>query len=406
VTVEIDPGRFLSDLQALRRIGAFDGGVERLAFGADDRRAREWLLQRFRDAGLDAEIDGIGNVYGRWPGATRTVLTGSHSDTVPCGGWLDGALGVIASLEAVRAVREVGAPPGRGVDLVSFADEEGTFRGTLGSSVFSGEIGDRELDEARNSAGTPLRRALADAGWAGRELAQLDPERQRVFLELHVEQGPRLEAAGIQIGVVTTIVGIRRVAVSFDGRSDHAGTTPMAMRRDAGAAAIRFAARTLDAFERQRTEHTVWNIGSLTLRPGAGNVVSNRAEMLVEYRDATADALVSLHETVERIAREVAAEHGCPCKLRTTVDTSGVDMDPEVVSTIEAVAADAGAGSLRMPSGAGHDAMVLRRRIPAGMLFVPSRGGRSHDPAEDTDEADLVTGARVLARAVERLIAA
>jgi N-carbamoyl-L-amino-acid hydrolase len=406
MNVEIDRRRFLADLQALRRIGAVGRGVDRRAFSPADVEARGWLCERFRDAGLQADIDGIGNVYGRWPGVGRTVLTGSHSDTVPRGGWLDGALGVIAALEAARAIRESGAPDDVGVDVVSFADEEGTFRGTLGSTAFCGEVSDAELDGARDPGGRPLRQALADAGYDGRPLARLDPARHRAFAELHIEQGPRLEASETPIGIVTGIVNMRRYAVSFAGRADHAGTTPMAMRQDAGAAAIRFAARLLDTFERLAERETVWNIGHLAVEPGAGNVVPSRAEALVEFRDVSPDVLARLDQALRAIAVEMTEASGRPHEVRPSVELAGVEMDPAITDTIEAAARDAGAATLRLVSGAGHDAMVLRRHVPAGMVFVPSIAGRSHDVAEDTAEQDLVLGAQVLAGAVARLAAA
>jgi beta-ureidopropionase / N-carbamoyl-L-amino-acid hydrolase len=404
MTVEIDADRVLADLRELRRIGALESGVQRLAFGPDDRRAREWLLERFTEAGLEARIDGVGNVFGRWPRARRAVLVGSHSDTVPRGGWLDGALGVVAAVEVARALREVGVPDGAGVDLVSFADEEGTFRGTLGSTVFCGDIGDAELDDARDATGRPLRDALAEAGWAGRELARLDAERHHAFAELHIEQGPRLEAAGVPIGVVTAIVSMRRLAVDFHGRADHAGTTPMSMRRDAGAAAIRFAARALDLLAQRGGPDTVWNIGHMALEPGAGNVVPSRAMLLIEHRDVSDERLSEFDEALAQLAAAAGAEHGCTHSLREVVHLAGVEMDPDVVEAVQASARELGVQSMPMTSGAGHDAMIIGRHIPAGMVFVPSIDGRSHDVAEDTREEDLVTGVRVLARAVQRLL--
>jgi N-carbamoyl-L-amino-acid hydrolase len=345
-------------------------------------------------------------VLGRWPLAHRAVLVGSHSDTVPRGGWLDGALGVTAAIEVARALREAGVPPGAGVDVVSFADEEGTFRGTLGSTVFCGDAGEAELDEARDASGTPLRDALAEAGWAGRELARLDPQRHRAFVELHIEQGPRLEAAGIPIGVVTAIVSMRRLAVGFEGRSDHAGTTPMDMRRDAGAAAIRFATRALDLLAQRGGADTVWNIGHVAFEPGAGNVVPSRATLLLEYRDVSDERLAELDDALARLATAAAAEHGCTHSVRAVVRMAGAQMDRDVVREVEASARDLRLASMRMTSGAGHDVMVLGRHVPAGMIFVPSIGGRSHDIAEDTREEDLVTGVRVLAGAVERILQA
>ena len=235
----IDPQRFLRDLRELATFGALDPGVERLAFGAADQAAREWLAGRMRDAGLDTEIDGIGNVYGRRSGATRTVLLGSHSDSVPRGGWLDGALGVIGALEVARSHAERSSSSESGVDVISFADEEGTFLSTLGSSSFCGVLSDDEFRAAQSRAGQGLEEAIAAAGYAGRPLARLDPARHLAFVEMHIEQGPRLEDEGKRIGAVTGITGMRRRVVSFIGRrrprGHHADGAAPGRRRRAGA---------------------------------------------------------------------------------------------------------------------------------------------------------------------------
>jgi N-carbamoyl-L-amino-acid hydrolase len=392
---EIDPQRLLRDLHDLRRIGTIETGVERIAFSPDDVRGREWVVSRLEEAGLEATIDGVGNAYGRWPGVERALLVGSHTDTVPRGGWLDGALGVVAAIEVVRSLREASADPPIGVDVISFADEEGTFQGELGSTVFCGQ----EIPEQ-------VAAALTATGWRGRPLARLEPARHQAYLELHIEQGSRLESADIPIGIVTGIVGMRRLAVTFRGRADHAGTTPMALRLDAGSASLRFATRVLDEFAKHSASDTVWNIGRCVLEPGAGNVVPSRAELLVEYRDVSNELLDELDGIIESLAPKEAARHNTTVELRPVTRLSGIEMANPVIEALEQAAQDRGQRCVRMPSGAGHDAQVIARHIPAGMLFVPSIGGRSHDPAEDTSEEHIVAGAQVLARGVERLLAA
>ncbi len=200
------------------------------------------------DAGLDAQIDGVGNVLGQTPGVGRAVLIGSHTDTVPNGGWLDGAMGVIYGLELARGLAESGSPLPGGIDVISFADEESTYFGTLGSRSFVGELGESDIAEARSLGGESLRDALDRAGYAGRPKVHLDRSRHLAYLEAHIEQGPRLEAEGQRIGLVTSIVGMRRIEVTFFGQADHAGTTPMSLRKDAGAALFAFATEVTTAF--------------------------------------------------------------------------------------------------------------------------------------------------------------
>ena len=226
--MRIDADRLLADLRALAEFGRCGSGVHRPFLSTEDREARHWLVDRMRDAGLDARIDGVGSVYGRCRGVgERALLIGSHTDSVPRGGWLDGALGVVYGLEIARARSEAGEPELLGVDVISFADEESAFLELAGSRAFCGSLSDADIDAARNREGVQLAAALAEAGWAEHPRARLDPSRHVAYLEAHIEQGPRLEAAGRRIGVVTSLVGIRRIQVTFSGQADHAGTTPM-----------------------------------------------------------------------------------------------------------------------------------------------------------------------------------
>jgi len=401
----VDPQQMLRDLRELATFGALCPGVERRAFSVEDCAAREWLADRMRVAGLETRIDGIGNVYGRTPGVMRAVLLGSHTDTVPRGGWLDGAYGVIAGLAVARACADASFGGPVGVDVISFADEEGAFIGTLGSASFCDELHNEDLRNARDATGQSLSDVLAAAGYAGRPFARVDPGRTCAYLELHIEQGRRLEAAGKRIGVVTGIAGMRRRSVVFIGRADHAGTTPMQLRRDAGAALIRYAAEAVEAMRSQAGPDTVWNLARVTLEPGASNVVPGRGELLLEHRDLDNAVMKRLDVALAELEARIQRETGIEVAGRTLAARDGAPTDAHLASVIEAAAAGHSASAIRMASGAGHDARVLAQHVPAGMAFVPSIGGHSHDVAENTSDDDLALGVEVLATATQTLLA-
>ena len=403
--LEIDVDAVLADLQALRAIGRDRTGVSRTAYSKPDMEARRWLAGRMSEIGLAAAIDGVGNVLGRDPAASRALLLGSHSDTVPSGGWLDGALGVVYALAVARAWKGATTGGATGVDVVSFADEEGTFSGCLGSRAFCGELDAAALAALASGAGVPLGRALAEAGLDGVPRRQLDPARHLAWLEAHIEQGPRLEQAGIAIGVVEGVVGMRRLRICFEGRADHAGTTPMAMRADAAAALFAFAIELRDAMTRAATPATVWNIGIVQIAPGAANVVPARAQMVFEYRDLDDRQLDRLGEIARGLVAAADGRSGVAARAEPMGGLRPTPMDPRLIARFEAAARLCGASARRMPSGAGHDGMILASHIPAGMMFVPSIGGRSHDIAEDTREADIRLGAKVFGAAAFALLA-
>lgn len=390
---KVDGARLLADLDAMRRFGQVGTGVDRTALSAPDIAARRWLCGRMEQAGLAWEMDRHGTVLGR-AAARRAVLIGSHTDSVPRGGWLDGTLGVACGLEVARTL-------GGGVDVVSFQDEEGTFLPCLGARAFIGDLTPEEIAAARSRDGTRLLDALATAGLQGAPL-RAEAARHLAFLEAHIEQGPVLEARGGGIGVVTGIVGIHRWRIRASGRADHAGTTPIAMRQDAGVALVRFAADAAAKLVRAGGgPETVWNIGWMTFRPGAANVVPAEAELGLEFRDADPEVLARIDGWVrDRVAEDAALSGEATARIAPT------PMAPHLAAGLEAAAAARGVPALRMPSGAGHDAMFLARIMPAAMLFVPSIGGRSHDPAEDTAEADIIQGCQVLCDAVEALLRA
>lgn len=397
--MRIDPDRFLADLHHLRSFGATGPGVVRRAFSVPDIASREWLVDRIRDAGLAAHVDPAGNVYGLVEG--RSLLVGSHSDTQPEGGWLDGALGVIAGLEIARAAAEAGGPP---ISVVSFQDEEGRFGALTGSDIWSGSVSMAEAEGYADTDGVHF-------GTARQGLAHLmaadfvDPARFSGFLEMHIEQGPVLDMAGEAIGVVTSIVGSRQLQVTITGQQNHAGTTPMALRRDAFQGAAEVAVRLRKRMANVVTPESVWTIGDMRVHPGASSIVPGLAEFPIQWRDRDADRLDRMQEVIRTVLAEVAEETGLKIAARQMrADLVPVEMDEAMQSALRDAAETHAAGRWRaMPSGALHDASNVARLMPVGMLFVPSIGGISHDFAEDTDEADLVTGLRVLAEAAEAL---
>jgi N-carbamoyl-L-amino-acid hydrolase len=261
------------------------------------------------------------------------------------------------------------------------------------------------MSAAKSKDGQALMQAVADAGLSGRVTPQLDPRRHRAYFEAHIEQGPRLEAGKIDIGVVTAIVGIKTFRVIFRGEANHAGTTPMDMRRDAGAAALRFGVEVNENIRARGSVDTVWNVGSVKFEPGAANVVPGRAEMAVQVRDTAPDVLAAMDPLVRTTAATCAERFKVDVTVEPTLDIAPAAMAPELMELIDAAAAGCGASHVRLPSGAGHDAMVLSRHIPSAMLFVPSIGGRSHHVSENTSDADIVRGAQVLLRAIEGFIA-
>ena len=397
---QVKPERAIDDLKRLAEFGKVGTGVNRRALTPEDVAARAWLLGRMRDAGLEASIDGVGNVIGRTPGVRQRVIIGSHTDSVPNGGWLDGAMGVIFGLEIARAYVEAEPDTSIGLEIISFNDEEGRFVGLLGSGVFCGIHDPGQVMGVNDRDGISLEQALTEAGYAGNPPAQFNPGEHVAYLEAHIEQGPVLEAAGLRIGVVTEIVGVARAQVGFLGMADHAGTTPMAMRKDAAAALYDFAVQFAQFCKENGNPATVWNLGSVSLDPGVYNVVTRNADLYVEYRDGSLEVLKRIREYIHDSAAPIAAAHNVEAKVTEGIQTKPVAMDPRLCERIETAAATVGASYQRMPSGAGHDAMLFAERIPTGMLFVPSIGGHSHDIVEDTTEADMALGLEVFAAAV------
>jgi N-carbamoyl-L-amino-acid hydrolase len=400
---EINGQRLLESLRELAAFGKVGTGVNRTAFTPEDIRARHWLRAEMEKLGLDARIDRFGNVYGQARHAEKAVLIGSHTDTVPNGGWLDGALGVMYGLEIARTLHDLQLPVA--VDVISFQDEEGTFVPCLGSKAFCGVLDEAEVERAVAADGRRLVDEMAKADLPDVTL-RLDPNRHIGFVEAHIEQGPRLEKGDIRVGVVEGIVGIRRYRVSARGQADHAGTTPMSMRKDAGAALVHLASDLLKRFPTWAGQNTVWNIGKFEFEPGAANVVPAKATFIIEFRDGTAETVAKLEENV----RATIEAHANAAPVDIAYDSIGsvepVSMDARMQALFRQAAEWRGDKPMTLPSGAGHDAMILAPVVPTAMIFVPSIDGRSHDVSEDTKPDDIVFGCQVMADGVAQICGA
>ncbi len=408
---DISPDRLLADLRTLSRIGGRpDGGLDRLAWTPADLEGRQWLAERMRQSGLEVRTDPVLNVFGHLPGSSGPwLLVGSHCDSVPQGGRLDGAYGTVAALEVLRTLVEAEDPLASRVEVVGFADEEGVRfdAGVFGSRALAGELDLNRLRGLKDWQGTPVPEVL---GGAGVDLERVLDARQHLaqvsaFLELHIEQGPRLEAAGVDLAVVTGIVGIHRQRVRILGMQNHAGTTPFNLRKDAGRAAARVAAGLRELVQAVDAE-AVANIGVMSFDPGGINVVPGSADFDLEIRHLEEEVIKRIVTAFDERLKAICEEEGCRGEVEVRSDVPPAAMAPTVILAVERACADLARRWVRMVSGAGHDAGVLSRHVPTGMLFVPSRGGVSHSPLEDTSAEHLVLGTRALLRAVRQVLAA
>jgi len=397
--------RLLRDLYELRKIGEYKTGVHRPTFSEPHLRALEWLAQKLPQASLAAEIDGIGNVLGTSAEAGPKLLAGSHLESQNFAGWLDGPLGVVYALEAARVINSDPNIQGA-VEVAAWCDEEGHFGHFLGSRSYVGDVTDQDIDAARDRTDNrTMRAALQAAGLAGRPRVTAERGRHVGYLEAHIEQGRTLEGSRLAIGVVTSIVGIWQYQITFTGEQNHAGTTRMKDRRDAGLALARLCVAIDDRFPARSGPRTVWTTGRIALDPGAPSIIPGRGEMLFQVRDDDPEIVERLEALLREIATEIAVASRCGVDVKRLRTGSPAMMDDRFQRAVEEAASDFAEGrSVRMPSGAGHDAQVLATIMPAGMLFVPSIGGISHHWDENTDDADIIKGAEVFVETCRRLL--
>jgi len=400
----IQAARLIGNLRRLSEFGRYKTGVHRPTYSAEDMAARYWLVERMEEAGLKATIDGIGSVIGRSQARGPRLLIGSHLETQPYAGWLDGAMGVMYGLEVARAFAEDPATAALAIDVGAWADEEGHYGMLLGSRSFCEQLTEEMIDAAKGADKT-LRAALAEAGLAGRRRERLDPDSYVGYLEGHVEQADYLDSSGLRLGIVTGIVGFNLYRFTFVGQQNHAGTTRMAVRKDAGVALVRLCNEIEQRFPGVAGPRSVWTTGRILLDPGAPAVIPGKAEMLFHFRDIEQECLELLERTLDEIVADANAQGPCSVELEVLSRTPPQLMDPKFQDALELAAEQHAPGKhMRMPSAAVHDAQIIARQLPAGMLFVPSIAGISHHYAEDTKEEDIILGCRVFAGAAERIL--
>ena len=398
--------RLRRDLEELGRIGRDEhGGVSRPSFSPADFEARAWLERRIVEAGLCYRQDGAGNQFGRLECAGKTVMAGSHIDTVPNGGMFDGAAGVLAALEAARRIVEAKVPLTKAVEVASFTDEEGNLVGDfLGSRAFMGLLDESEVRNGRTSFGLPFREVLERTGFTADGI--LEARRARpdleAYLELHIEQGPVLDDEGVPVGIVDRFAGKHYRQCAFVGESGHAGTVPLELRRDAFLGLADFA---LKATQHVAVHHygSMLTIGRAALHPGSFSVVPGRADFTLEFRSASAEAMAAIEQEVFALAEDIASTRGLGFVSRVVDRTAPVAAAPRLLGLMEEECRALGYPSMRLPSGAGHDAQILAGAYDSGMIFVPSPDGVSHSPAESLRWDDLEKGANLLLRTLLRL---
>ena len=397
--LEIDGASLLRQIERLGEIGREpDGGRTRLALSDQDKCARDQLVQWMKELELDVKIDPIGNIfgilYGEGESCADALMIGSHIDTVINAGPFDGVYGVLSGLAVARAFRNAGVRPLRPLIVAAFTNEEGVrFQpDMMGSLFFTGGIPIDDALATRGIDGAFLGEELRRIGYKGKtEPSSLFPAE---YLELHVEQGPVLDSKQMEIGVVENLQGISWKRIEISGTANHAGTTPVSMRRDAGVAAARIV-----IFLRElalSSEGTRTTVGSLRFSPDLINVIPSKAVLTVDIRDPESARLADAEKQLLRFLEELRTKEGVELSVKSLARFEPVRFDEELASIIEDAAKKRGYSSMRITSGAGHDAQMLARVAKAAMIFVPSRGGISHNPAEYTPEEQLLQGANVL----------
>ena len=412
--IAINRRRLLRDLNAVSRIGIGDhGSVTRLVFSIKELRSRQFLIHQMRQIGLQIHIDRIGNIFGRLDGhnaKTPALLVGSHLDTVLHGGKFDCTMGVIAALEAARTLKEQKIVLQSPVDVVCFVGEESSRFGysTLGSSLVAGKVHAKDLAYAADAQGNKLADILASMGIYRNNLRSMrrDPSTVKAYLELHIEQGPILEAKKKPIGIVTSIAAPTRFRVVFTGQADHSGTTPMEMRKDALVAASELIVAVEEICRRyshMEKGRVVGTVGAMKIEPGVINAIPGKAELSVDIRSITADAKKRVVRLVQAQIREIARRRKIPAEILPLREEDPVPLDKRLIRLLQECCESRNIAYEIMPSGAGHDAMQMAKVAPAGMLFIPSRRGISHSPLEWSEPEDICLGAQLLLDSIIRI---
>lgn len=396
----INSKRLLNNIEALAHIGRTpEGGVSRPAMSEADVAGRVWFQKKVEEAGLTFRQDGAGNLSAILPAANpaaQTLLAGSHLDTVPNGGRFDGALGVLSALEALQTIKEAGLSLPYHLEAISFTDEEGSVFGMLGSRALTGQLTAKDLAQAGQGP-EPFEAGLKrlNLTHAGILSARRNLKTVAGYIELHIEQGTRLEAANLQIGLVTTIVGIRQHWLRFEGQAAHAGTTPLHKRADALWGAAAFVLQARDLVARQFSPGVV-NCGQLQTWPGGFNIVPAEARLALEFRHGSEAQLDQMETALLQLAGDMARQHNLSFSASRRGGCIAAPMAPSLIQAVEQAATQLGLSHTRLMSFAGHDAQTLSAVVPAALFFVPSVAGISHNPRELTRAEDVINGANVL----------
>ena len=407
-TLSVNRERLQSDIETLAEIGRQpDHGIYRMAFSEGDVQGRTWFKQRIEDANLEFHQDGAANLHARlnWDGKRPSVMMGSHLDTVPGAGHLDGALGVLVALECLRCIKEDGCQLDFPLEAVAFSDEEGRFGGMLGSQAMAGMLSPESVHAAVDLEGVTLVEAMQAVGLNALDSlhAKRSPESIHAFLELHIEQGPILDSMGISIGNVDAIAGLFKWDINLIGTANHAGTTPMDMRNDAFMGMSELASQLQRILDENGSARSVATIGKVELFPGAANVVPGRVDFSLEARDTDAVVLESLADAFRKALSAIARRRGLMFEFKILSEIPPVKCDKGILDTTENVAKSLGYPLLQMASGAAHDAQIMATFTRSGMIFVPSKDGRSHSIAEWTDMDDIEKGANVALNSLYRI---
>lgn len=401
--------RLTADLNELARFGSDDvlGGINRTAYSPVYREACEWLMDRMEDAGLSPRIDAAGNVIGRLGAADGpAVVCGSHIDTVPNGGKYDGALGVLAGLEAARCIKTEALDMSYALEIVAFADEEGAYVSLLGSRAMVGDVTQEEIDSSIGRDHVPFADVLKNYGLDPMRIpdARRPQEDLAAYLELHIEQGPVLESRNLEIGIVESIVGIQTSRFTFRGQANHAGTTPVPLRRDALRAASAFMTRCYGDLEKDLNNDVRLTFGALEVFPGASNVVPAEVSGTQEIRAAHGGDLDRVYDQTVEIAEGVAGIGNVGFSSRILSRDEPARMSSGMLKLVSDQCKTYGCSHVTMPSGAGHDAQVMAAHCDAGLIFIPSRHGISHNAKEFTPEQNIKIGADILYMALSQLV--
>lgn len=383
-----------------------DGGIYRMAFTEDEYEARKWLEQKMKDAGLETSWDGALNIIGRLQTAENkdkpAVVIGSHIDTVPNAGALDGALGVLVGLECLTRIKEENIKTDYPFELVAFSDEEGRFGGMFGSKAYSGQINPGLLEEAKDLDNISLADAMKKLGFDPMEALDASKDRHSIkgYVELHIEQGPVLDTEHLSAGIVTDITGLFKWQVKLSGAANHAGTTPMSLRKDAFMGLADFAHEIPRIIDENGSESSRITVGKVTLYPGSANTIPGEVEFSVDARDISEEILLELKNACRKALSSIARKNHLNFVFDEVSWISPTACDTDMKSILEATAKKLDLKYKVMPSGAAHDAQMVARIAPIAMIFVPSKNGISHSPHEWTDWRYIERGANLMLNSV------